>query len=265
DDAIDLLAQRGRIELGLQAHDAPERTPEHFGGEIEIETQNVRGGVAERERAGNDRAGRGAADEIEPVAEMDLLLAEALAQHALDLLQESHRDSAPHAATVEREQALRARIKQMAVAFAFERRGHKPVLTIAIVLLRIFWAGDGCAIVWTTPWHEPRVSAKATDRTCGHCGYADLMASFFTRDRQARDHDAALWSRRPYDGKKAARSRHVPPWRREEGWSIEGRPRRSRMPAGRGCVSFIPRWKLWSVAHAGGGHALALCFLSGAA
>src|SRR5262245_32638883 len=111
---------------------------EHVVGEIEIEAQDIRFRVAERERAGDDRAGRGAADEIEPVAEMDLLLAEVLAQHALDLLQESHRDSAPHATTVEREQALRARIKQMTVAFAFERRGHKPVLIIAIGLLRIF-------------------------------------------------------------------------------------------------------------------------------
>jgi hypothetical protein len=71
---------------------------------------------------------------------MDLVLAEVFAQDALDLLQERNRDGAAHATAVEREQALGSRIKQMAVAFALERGGHKPVLTIAIVLLRMFWA-----------------------------------------------------------------------------------------------------------------------------
>src|SRR5215813_8862399 len=97
---------------------------------------------------------------------MDLLLAEVPAQHALDLLQESHRDGAAHAAAVEREQALRAGVEQMAVAFALERRGHRPVLTLRLCCCGFCWwpSGDGCAIVWATPWHEPRVSAKAAER-----------------------------------------------------------------------------------------------------
>src|SRR5204863_8443747 len=76
-------------------------------------------GETERQRARDDRAGRGAADEIEPVAEMDLL-AEALAQDRLDPLEEGHRDGAAYAAAVERQQPLWTGTEKMAIPFTFE-------------------------------------------------------------------------------------------------------------------------------------------------
>ena len=102
-----------------------------------------RGVEAERDRAGDQRAGRGAADEVEPVGEQErrgelrlggrevlvgdagaLLggdvvgqqLALVLGEDRLDALQERDRDRAAHAAAVERQDPLRTRSEQVAVA-----------------------------------------------------------------------------------------------------------------------------------------------------
>jgi hypothetical protein len=114
---LDLATQRRRVELRLQPQHPPSRAPEHDRGEIEIEALDVLHRVAHRERGRNDRAGRGAADEIEIVAEPHLLL-EVLGQHLLDLLEEGDRDRAAYAAAVECKDAFRAGAEQMAVARA---------------------------------------------------------------------------------------------------------------------------------------------------
>jgi hypothetical protein len=72
-----------------------------------------------RQRAGDQRAGRGAADEVEPVAEPNLL-AETFRENVLDALQERDRDRAPHRAAVEREDAFGPRAEQVPVAGAVE-------------------------------------------------------------------------------------------------------------------------------------------------
>ena len=93
-----------------------------------VEVFHVGGAIAERQRARDDRARRGAADEIEMVAEPDLL-AVVLGQHRLDAFQERDRDGAAHAAAVERQDPLGAGTEQVAVAVAFEgfsRLGHWP-------------------------------------------------------------------------------------------------------------------------------------------
>ena len=70
---------------------------------------------AERERARDDRAGGRAADQIEMVAEPDLLPG-LRAQDRFDPLQERDRDDAAHAAAVERQDAFRPGPEQMPVA-----------------------------------------------------------------------------------------------------------------------------------------------------
>ena len=60
------------------------------------------------ERSRDQRTGRGAADEVEPVAQPNRA-AQALRQQGFDALQEGDRDGAAHAAAVERKNSLRTR------------------------------------------------------------------------------------------------------------------------------------------------------------
>ena len=99
----------------------------------------------------------------------------------------------------------------MAIAFALERRGHKPVLTIAIVLLRVLlaavrrWVCNGLGDTMARAARIRQGYRKVTD------GRASLARLCFTRviakPAIAKPVIAmpALWSRRPYDSKKAAR------------------------------------------------------------
>ena len=82
-----------------------------------IELAHLAGPVAERQRAGDDRAGRGAADQVEMIAEPDLL-AVVLGEDLLHALQERDRDRAAHAAAVERQHPLRPGAEELVVAGA---------------------------------------------------------------------------------------------------------------------------------------------------
>src|SRR5262249_6082375 len=94
--------------------------------EFAVEPRHVLDRIAERQCSGDDRAGRGAADQIEPVAEVHLVLVETLAKDLLDLFQKGDRDGAAHASAVKRQQAFRPGAEQMPVTFPLQchRRVH---------------------------------------------------------------------------------------------------------------------------------------------
>ncbi len=133
DDLIDLGAQPAHVELRLQYGDRPFLPFEGHRRELGVELLHLGGAEAERQRARDDGPGRGAADQVEVIAEPDLL-AVMLGEDLLDPLQERDRDGAAHAAAVEREDALRARPEQMPVAIARESRGavvHRWIVQLA--------------------------------------------------------------------------------------------------------------------------------------
>ena len=119
DDILDLLAQAAGVELCLQQRDRPALTLERIGRELEIEVLHLLRSIAKRERTGNDGARRGSADEIEVIAETNVLTV-MFAEKGFDTLQESDGESAPDAAAVEREQPLGTRPEQMTVARALD-------------------------------------------------------------------------------------------------------------------------------------------------
>src|ERR1700675_75158 len=122
DHLLDLMAQAAGVELRLQQRDAPALALEGKRRQLEIEVFHLRRAVSERQRAGDDRACRSAADEVEIVAEADLL-AVAFAEQRLDALEKSHRQRAAYATAVERQHPLGAGTEQMAVAGILESGG----------------------------------------------------------------------------------------------------------------------------------------------
>src|SRR5262249_57886678 len=95
-------AKRARIEVRPAGQRPPQGMSfEDPGRELAVEACHVLDRIAERQRPGDDRAGGGAADQIEPIAEVHLVLAEVLAKDLLDLLQKGDRDGASYAAAVE--------------------------------------------------------------------------------------------------------------------------------------------------------------------
>ena len=64
-DIIDFLSQGPGIELRLQPRHPPKWPFEHSRGQFKIEFLDLRRAVAKRQSARDDRAGRGAADQIE--------------------------------------------------------------------------------------------------------------------------------------------------------------------------------------------------------
>ena len=96
-------------------------------GEVGVELSDLLGAKAQRDRAGDDRAGRGAADEVEVVAEPDRP-AVMLRQQGFDAFEKSDRDRPAHAAAVEREHPLRPGTEQLVVARAGVAVGRARVL-----------------------------------------------------------------------------------------------------------------------------------------
>src|SRR4029077_20822084 len=86
DHFLDLTAKAAGVELRLQQRHAPALALEGKRRQLEIEVFHRGGAVAERQRAGDDRARRSAADEVEIIAKADLL-AVALAEQLFDALE----------------------------------------------------------------------------------------------------------------------------------------------------------------------------------
>ncbi len=96
--------------LRLPKSEPPTRCPEDRRHHRPIEVGNLLDWKAHGDGRRDDRAGRGAADEIEIVAESELAsVAESLAKQAFHCGQIGQRNDASHAAAVEREEALGSR------------------------------------------------------------------------------------------------------------------------------------------------------------
>ena len=119
-DLQDLGAQPVGVELRLEQRNAPSGRLKGARRQPEIEFLDLLCAKPERERAGDQGAGRGAADEVEPVAQPDLA-GQAFRKNGLDALQKRDRDRAAHAAAVEGENSFRTRTEQVPVAGAVER------------------------------------------------------------------------------------------------------------------------------------------------
>ena len=69
DHRLDLAAERGSVEQRVDEREAELRAPEDARREFEIHRLQLGGGEAEGDGGGDDRAGRGAADQVEAVGE----------------------------------------------------------------------------------------------------------------------------------------------------------------------------------------------------
>src|SRR6185312_13747117 len=114
---LDLAAQAPHVEFCVQKRNAPLLSFEGERCETGIEFPHLSGAEAKRQRAGDDRAGRRAADQIEMIAEPDVL-AEVLGEDLLHALQKCDRDRPAHAAAVERQHALWSGTKKLVITGA---------------------------------------------------------------------------------------------------------------------------------------------------
>ena len=119
DHCLDLMAQAAGVELRLQQRYTPALALEGKWRQLEIEVFHFGRAVSERQRAGDDRARRGAADEVEIIAQQNVF-AIALAEQRFDAFEKCHRQRAAHAAAVERQYPLGAGTEQVAVARILE-------------------------------------------------------------------------------------------------------------------------------------------------
>ncbi len=182
DDLLDLAAQPAHVELGLQDRDGCTFAHEGERRELGIDLAHLRGAIAERERAGDDRAGRRAADKLEMVAQSDRP-AVMLREQRLDALEKRDRDRPTHAAAVERQHALGPRPEQLIVAragVAVRGLGARGRLGCWPFLQHGAASNGRCPVspisgprrpsVWRVRWPENSLRASpAADSRRGYC------------------------------------------------------------------------------------------------
>jgi hypothetical protein len=80
------------------------------------------------QRGGDDGAGRGAGNEVEVVAQQQLVVVVLLAKIRFDLLENPERQDAPQAATIERQDALRTAVVGQVLRERASFGGHGSLL-----------------------------------------------------------------------------------------------------------------------------------------
>lgn len=115
---LERLTQGADREFRHEQPASPELLPKDAGAELVIDALELRHGHAASERRGDDRACRGAADQIEVVAKQELLIATALSQQFLDRREVFERQDAADSAPVEGQDAFRDDAAVQVLVFA---------------------------------------------------------------------------------------------------------------------------------------------------
>ncbi|KFB69568.1 MAG: hypothetical protein CAPSK01_000627 [Candidatus Accumulibacter vicinus] len=124
-DALQLLAQRAGVVFGAQHALAEQALREDLAAELTVLGEHFGDTHSLGQRGGDDRAGRGAGDQVEVVRQAKVVAsAMPLGEHLLDAFENAQRENAAQAAAVEREDALRQTVGGKMLVAGSNRIAH---------------------------------------------------------------------------------------------------------------------------------------------
>src|SRR5579871_316955 len=183
EEALNDAQQRPRTEFRDEQAAMPATAGKAHARELQIALNQRAHFHTERQSGRNDRARRGAANEIEVIAEPERI-AVALTQDLFETLEIGERNDAANAAAVERENPLRAGFEKVTIAFQGEIGFHRRQASSALVAKMPNQPSTSRS--WATSeassrcWRDTILEDSATCRQCMTSALSNVRERFTT-------------------------------------------------------------------------------------